>query len=298
MIRLIVFNVLMGLTMLSLFTASNRSPGHPDPSIAQFEYASERAANDETSRCLASRADTMPESHDMTQTSKSKSRPATLSLTHPSADTNSTSNENPPSAVDHDDIPLTFLRNSPWATTRTGKDRPSPLPLRSQRSKLGILQPLLDNEEDSTPSESGESHSPTTSPFPLALSPFVPNTATDAGEDLDWTDDETGSAEIPGRTEAEEMGLRERRKGYWMDGIADDVDDGDVEMSLDRIEAEMDRLLREQSLHTDDGGRKGKALMAKSNTGGPRYCRKCQGWKPDRCHHCRFCKKCVLKSEC
>lgn len=39
------------------------------------------------------------------------------------------------------------------------------------------------------------------------------------------------------------------------------------------------------------------AIMAKSNTGGPRWCRKCDAWKPDRCHHCRSCRQCVLKSE-
>lgn len=38
-------------------------------------------------------------------------------------------------------------------------------------------------------------------------------------------------------------------------------------------------------------------IMAKGATGGPRWCRKCDGWKPDRCHHCRSCMQCVLKSE-
>lgn len=38
------------------------------------------------------------------------------------------------------------------------------------------------------------------------------------------------------------------------------------------------------------------ALMAKGATGGLRWCRKCDGWKPDRCHHCRSCMQCVLKS--
>lgn len=39
------------------------------------------------------------------------------------------------------------------------------------------------------------------------------------------------------------------------------------------------------------------SLMAKSGSGKPRWCRKCNGWKPDRCHHCRSCRQCVLKSE-
>lgn len=38
-------------------------------------------------------------------------------------------------------------------------------------------------------------------------------------------------------------------------------------------------------------------LTAKSGTGGPRWCRKCDNWKPDRCHHCRSCRQCVLKSK-
>lgn len=28
-----------------------------------------------------------------------------------------------------------------------------------------------------------------------------------------------------------------------------------------------------------------------------RYCPKCQVWKPDRCHHCSTCKKCVLRMD-
>ena len=29
----------------------------------------------------------------------------------------------------------------------------------------------------------------------------------------------------------------------------------------------------------------------------PRFCRKCQAWKPERAHHCSVCKKCILKMD-
>lgn len=28
-----------------------------------------------------------------------------------------------------------------------------------------------------------------------------------------------------------------------------------------------------------------------------RWCKKCQGWKPPRCHHCRKCGRCVLRMD-
>ena len=40
-----------------------------------------------------------------------------------------------------------------------------------------------------------------------------------------------------------------------------------------------------------------QTLFGRSNTGGPRWCQKCEGWKPDRCHHCKWCETCVLKSQ-
>jgi len=35
----------------------------------------------------------------------------------------------------------------------------------------------------------------------------------------------------------------------------------------------------------------------KGSTGDRRFCKWCQRFKPDRCHHCRICKKCVLKMD-
>lgn len=31
--------------------------------------------------------------------------------------------------------------------------------------------------------------------------------------------------------------------------------------------------------------------------GKPRYCQTCKGYKPDRCHHCSLCNKCILKMD-
>jgi hypothetical protein len=31
--------------------------------------------------------------------------------------------------------------------------------------------------------------------------------------------------------------------------------------------------------------------------GKPRYCKQCKAYKPDRCHHCSVCNKCVLKMD-
>lgn len=39
-----------------------------------------------------------------------------------------------------------------------------------------------------------------------------------------------------------------------------------------------------------------RAVMVK-NSGGYRLCSKCNVWKPDRCHHCSSCGRCVLKMD-
>ncbi|ORY92142.1 DHHC palmitoyltransferase-domain-containing protein, partial [Syncephalastrum racemosum] len=31
--------------------------------------------------------------------------------------------------------------------------------------------------------------------------------------------------------------------------------------------------------------------------GGAKWCNSCEGWKPDRAHHCRVCDACVLKMD-
>ncbi|KAI9216983.1 DHHC palmitoyltransferase-domain-containing protein [Blastocladiella britannica] len=39
------------------------------------------------------------------------------------------------------------------------------------------------------------------------------------------------------------------------------------------------------------------ASVAIKSNGEPRFCRKCAVPKPDRCHHCRICQRCVLKMD-
>lgn len=78
-------------------------------------------------------------------------------------------------------------------------------------------------------------------------------------------------------------------------------DDDDIPLRLLRNSPQQAMPAIEEEDETDallDGVYDGPiAIMAKSNTGGPRWCRKCDAWKPDRCHHCRSCRQCVLKSE-
>merc|ERR1719236_105673 len=35
----------------------------------------------------------------------------------------------------------------------------------------------------------------------------------------------------------------------------------------------------------------------KGSTGDRRFCKWCQKYKPDRCHHCRICKCCILRMD-
>lgn len=48
-------------------------------------------------------------------------------------------------------------------------------------------------------------------------------------------------------------------------------------------------------------GAQGKETMStremKGSTGDRRFCKWCQKYKPDRCHHCRICKSCVLRMD-
>jgi len=37
--------------------------------------------------------------------------------------------------------------------------------------------------------------------------------------------------------------------------------------------------------------------MLKNNNSSYRYCTKCSVWKPDRCHHCSTCNKCILRMD-
>lgn len=122
------------------------------------------------------------------------------------------------------------------------------------------------------PSSGSSGYSPEVSPFPLNVSPFVPTTASDAGED-------TREAEVNHESGSGESG----------DSVADeDIQGGDGQ-------GDEDRLLAASKQDPSPDNR--KSIFAKNSSGGHRWCSKCDAWKPDRCHHCRFCKRCTLKSK-
>lgn len=45
----------------------------------------------------------------------------------------------------------------------------------------------------------------------------------------------------------------------------------------------------------ETGNSSGALQEVKRKGGEPRYCQKCGNFKPPRSHHCRICKRCVLK---
>ena len=121
--------------------------------------------------------------------------------------------------------------------------------------------PLPSSSSSLSTSESGSDVFPSMTPFPFAPSPFTPFTTPQAGTS-------TGSQaarQLP------------------------ELDMADEEAVLSGNTGESQALLAE-SQHS-------LSVTAKGSTGGPRWCKKCDGWKPDRCHHCRFCRQCTLKSE-
>ena len=153
---------------------------------------------------------------------------------------------------DEDDIPLGRLRSG----------RRSSLTLTSMQP--GIPR---DGDKDGTPSSGSSGFSPEVSPFPLNVSPFVPTSATDAGEDAD-EDDDREMKEAP----ESDLGGEGLAGGNDRDRLLGPAEPGE------RIENR-------------------KSLFAKNSSGGHRWCSKCDTWKPDRCHHCRYCKRCTLKSK-
>ena len=162
--------------------------------------------------------------------------------------------------VNDDEIPLKFLKNPHWMNTRIGKDRPSPLPLGSRKPRQYIEQP-----SDGSSSSDTAAHSP----FPFVASPFVPANLDETGEDEE--DRIEGSLSHESRADVE----------------ADTKEEANIADASDR-----DRLLASRSEERQTR----RSVMAKANTGGPRWCKKCDTWKPDRSHHCRFCQRCSLKS--
>lgn len=149
------------------------------------------------------------------------------------------------------------------------------VPLRALQSRKWVE--ARENKERPSPlpiSESRDHHSgsskssadlfSTMTPFPFAPSPFFPTLAIEAG----------ASAESSVARQLPELDL-EQEAGLDSDG-----------------KQESDQLLE-----NNESRIRSASLTAKASTGGPRWCKKCKGWKPDRCHHCRFCHQCTLKSE-
>ena len=167
-------------------------------------------------------------------------------------------------SVDEDDIPLRYLRNSQWVNSRVAKDRPSPLPLNPTRTAAG--GPTSDDSD-----ESDSSALATVSTFPFGASPFIPSSATDAGQAEDeLNEDKTLDPFRPDHREAE---------------VANEEVTGVKDPLLISAPAYRSRReIGEKALRTNDE-REG------------RWCKKCDAWKPDRCHHCRYCRRCILKSE-
>jgi palmitoyltransferase len=210
----VILNGVFGLTIISLITASNRSPGSPDPDLAPDGAREKRH--------------TRAEGWD-------------------------------------EDIPLRSLRDA--------RNRSENVHRQTRPSDIMVDGVEYDGNAilGDTPSTSS-SHYPEISPFPLNLSPFVPTTATDAGEDQD---EDTEQYEV----DVHPNEVSPRRHGS---GEEDEVV-GDVH----------ERLLSEP---LSGMGISRGTIFAKSSSGGIRWCKKCDNWKPDRCHHCRHCRKCTLKS--
>ncbi|WVF69853.1 hypothetical protein IAT40_004634 [Kwoniella sp. CBS 6097] len=271
--QMVVYHFLLGMTLLCLVTTASRLPGEPDQTLAP----------------------------PMTKKQKQKPnqrRPASLAPFQNRVEpVNGPDNSVYPSEEGHDavgtddtdDVPLRYLRNAQWVNTRMGKDRPSPLPLPNTRRypPLPPTAPASSSTNRTSPSEASSTGSgpgsdtdvqsateseSDFSPFPLSAfsvstkSPFVPNTAEEAGEDEDEDEDDLAQEEA-------------------IDQLGEPVPS--------TLGNDTDGLL--MSSRTD--GSEDRSLMAKSNTGEVRWCKKCEGWKPDRCHHCRYCEQCVLKMD-
>lgn len=159
-----------------------------------------------------------------------------------------------------DDIPLRTLRDARHRV----RDRPqSP-----HRKPASVWIPAPGSGDDSgqapdAMSTASSGYFPEVSPFPLTLSPFVPTSATEAGED----DGDEEAVQSTGHNQSERASLESERGAG-------------------------DRLLS-----SDVAGPSASPLFAKSSSGGIRWCKKCDCWKPDRCHHCSQCRQCTLKSE-
>nr|XP_031858175.1 uncharacterized protein CI109_006417 [Kwoniella shandongensis]KAA5525247.1 hypothetical protein CI109_006417 [Kwoniella shandongensis] len=162
--QLIVYNGLLFMTVVSLITTASREPMKPDQSLAP--------------PVRLSQAQSLPGVY-----------PNSSKIVPPPSSQRDSKNDD--TNHDDDDVPLRYLKNAQWVTSRATKDRPSPLPLSTNRSgrKPRPSSPNPDFRSDS--SSSSPCSESDYSPFPLSASPLVPNTAFDAGEDSDDVDDGT-----------------------------------------------------------------------------------------------------------
>ncbi|WVQ75712.1 hypothetical protein IAR50_005342 [Cryptococcus sp. DSM 104548] len=227
--QVFVYNGLLSMTLLSLFTTSTRSPGSPDQSLApSFARPSSLPS--------LSRERSPPRSnrHRIRAASADESR--LEEGTH------------------EDDVPLRYLKNSKWASTRAGKERPSPLPLGSG-ARYPPASPKSSSDSSEVSSHTVSTYHGEFSPFPLSANPLLPHSAEQAGED------DSQERIIPVSGEGPE----------------------NIEENVPLLQKPIDPV--------------GVSLMAKGSNGGARWCKKCDGWKPDRCHHCRQCERCVLKMD-
>ncbi|GAA6021575.1 hypothetical protein JCM10207_005072 [Rhodosporidiobolus poonsookiae] len=81
--------------------------------------------------------------------------------------------------------------------------------------------------------------------------------------------------------------------------VLDDEEDDEREVEEEPAEGatrEEEALLGGQGQAGGGGDSRPRALQVKSD-GKPRFCRKCNTFKPDRAHHCSSCRRCVLKMD-
>jgi len=73
------------------------------------------------------------------------------------------------------------------------------------------------------------------------------------------------------------------------------IPDNDREWLKSGDEPEPARALEQRTEQLKGGAQGG--TKERKHTGERRYCKWCAKYKPDRCHHCRVCKSCILKMD-
>lgn len=166
---------------------------------------------------------------------------------------------------------LKFLRNPQWVSSRLHKDRPSPLPLFKNQSYPSIPStadsPPSENEKGSCESNNmGWSYLGSESELESDYSPF-PLSPSSRNSDRDKDVERNGDG-----------------------GERDPL----LILEEGRVPAHAD-----MSEKVDSPTSTSTSTPAIDTSGKiqPRWCKRCDAWKPDRTHHCRHCHLCVLKSK-